>query len=134
LLAATLLLAEPLAYAGPGGGQIVSGSGSISQAGVVTTIHQSSPTLSLTWKTFNIAPQETVDFLQPSASAVAVNRILDNNGSLILGHINANGQVYLINANGILFGKDAQVNVAGLVASTLNVSDLAMTGATSGLD
>ena len=130
LLAATLLLVEPLAYAGPGGGQIVSGSGSISQAGVVTTIHQASPTLSLTWKTFNIAPQETVDFLQPSASAVAVNRILDPNGSLILGHINANGQVYLINANGILFGKGAQVNVAGLVASTLNVSDLAMTGAT----
>jgi filamentous hemagglutinin family protein len=130
LLAATLLLVGPVAYAGPGGGQIVSGSGSISQAGAVTTIRQSSPTLSLNWKTFNIAPQETVDFLQPSASAIAINRIFDTNGSQILGHLDANGQVYLINANGILFGKGAQVNVAGLVASTLNVSDLAMSGAT----
>ena len=79
LLAATLLLVGPVAYAGPGGGQIVSGSGSISQAGAVTTIRQSSPTLSLNWKTFNIAPQETVDFLQPSASAIAINRIFDTN-------------------------------------------------------
>jgi trimeric autotransporter adhesin len=130
LLAATLLLVGPVAYAGPGGGQIVSGSGSISQAGAITTIRQSSPTLSLNWKSFNIAPQETVDFLQPSASAIAINRIFDTNGSQILGHLDANGQVYLINANGILFGKGAQVNVAGLVASTLNVSDLAMSGAT----
>src|SRR5580698_6327292 len=53
LLAATLLLVGPLAYAAPGGGQIVSGSGSISQAGTITTIRQSSPTLSLNWKTFN---------------------------------------------------------------------------------
>jgi filamentous hemagglutinin family protein len=130
LLAATLLLAGPIVHAAPGGGQIVSGSGSISQAGVITTIHQTGPTLSLNWKTFDIAPQETVDFLQPSASAIAVNRIFDTNGSQILGHLNANGQVYLINANGVLFGQSAQVNVAGLVASTLNVSDLAMAGAT----
>jgi filamentous hemagglutinin family protein len=130
LLAASLLLVGPLTYAAPGGGQIVSGSASISQAGTITTIRQSSPTLSLNWKTFNIAPQETVDFLQPSTTSIAVNRIFDSNGSEILGHLNANGQLYLINANGILFGQGAQVNVAGLVASTLNVSDLAMNGAT----
>jgi filamentous hemagglutinin family protein len=130
LLAATLLLSGPIVHAAPVGGQIVSGAGSISEAGAITTIRQSSPTLSLNWKTFNIAPQETVDFLQPSAASIAVNRIFDTNGSQILGHLNANGQVYLINVNGILFGQGAQVNVAGLVASTLNVSDLAMVGAT----
>src|SRR6202163_2002666 len=124
LLAAILLLAGPAAYAGPTGGQIIAGTGNIAQSGAITTITQSSANLSLNWKSFNIAPQETVDFLQPSASAIAINRIFDTNGSQILGHLNANGQVYLINPNGILFGRDAQVDVGGLVASTLNVSDL----------
>ena len=61
--------------------------------------------------------------MQPSAAAIAVNRILDTQGSQILGRINANGQVWLINPNGVLFGRDAQINVGGLVASTLDVAD-----------
>ena len=69
---------------------------------------------------------EIVNFLQPSATAIAVNRIFDTNGTQILGRLNANGQVWLINPNGILFGQGAQVNVGGLVASTLNMSDSAL--------
>ena len=115
------LLALPaIAQASPIGGQVVSGIGTISQSGAVTTIHQSSQNLNLAWKSFNIAPTETVNFVQPSATAIAVNRIYDTNGSTILGHLNANGQVWLLNPNGILFGKSAQVNVGGLVASTLD--------------
>ena len=90
--------------AGPSGGHVISGSGSIAQAGALTTITQRSPRLSLTWSSFNISPQQSVDFVQPSASAVAVNRIFDTNGTLILGHLHANGQIFLINPNGILFG------------------------------
>jgi len=122
LIAAALSLSAGIAQAAPTGGQVTGGSGSISQAGSTTTIQQSSQNLSLNWRTFNVAPQETVDFVQPNSTAIAVNRILDPNGSVILGHLNANGQVYLINPNGVLFGKGAEVNVGGLVASTLNLN------------
>ncbi|TSA58602.1 MAG: filamentous hemagglutinin N-terminal domain-containing protein [Methylophilaceae bacterium] len=114
--------------AAPAGGQVTAGTGTISQTGNTTTINQSTQNLSLSWSQFNVAPQEIVNFVQPSSASIAVNRILSTNGSQILGQINANGQVYLINPNGILFGQGAQVNVGGLVASTLNISDTSLTG------
>ncbi|RDS79487.1 filamentous hemagglutinin N-terminal domain-containing protein, partial [Dyella monticola] len=122
---ATALGMTSLAYAsgGPVGGQIVAGSGQIQQNGTTTTIRQTSPTLSLNWQSFNIAPNQTVDFVQPGSDAIAVNRIFSSTPSAIYGHLNANGQVWLINPNGILFGPDAQVNVGGLVASTLDLQD-----------
>ena len=107
----------------PFGGQVLSGSASITQSGNVTDVRQSSTEVLIDWLGFSIAGQSSVDFIQPSASAIAVNRILGTNGSQILGHLNANGQVYLIDPNGILFGQGAQVNVGGLVASALDVSD-----------
>ncbi len=117
----------PLAQAAPTGGLVVSGVGHIIQSSVAggavnTTITQGGSMLNLNWSGFNVAPDETVTFKQPSASAVAVNRIFDTNGAQIYGHLNANGQVYLIDPNGILFGKGAQVNVGGLVASTLDLT------------
>jgi filamentous hemagglutinin family protein len=129
-LAAALSCATPMAQASPGGGHVTSGAGSITQSGNITNVQQSSQDLSINWQTFNIAPQETVNFLQPSASAIAVNRILGSNGSQIFGHLDANGQVYLINPNGILFGKDSQVNVGGLVASTLDLNAASSSGGT----
>ncbi|MGA2191696.1 MAG: filamentous hemagglutinin N-terminal domain-containing protein [Steroidobacteraceae bacterium] len=113
------------ATAHPLGGQVVSGSAGITQLGNVTDIRQFSSDVSIAWLSFNVGSQATVDFLQPSASSVAVNRIAGTNGSEILGHLEANGQVYLINPNGIIFGPDAEVNVGGLVASTLGVSSSA---------
>ena len=128
LIAAALSLNAVAAMAGPQGGQVVAGAGAISQSGSTTTINQASQNLSLSWQSFNVAKPETVNFVQPSASAIAVNRIYDTNASQILGHLNANGQVYLINPNGILFGQGAQVNVGGLVASTLDLSDTSLNG------
>ena len=127
LAAAALALTATAAQAGPTGGQVTAGSGVITQSGSTTTVTQSSQNLFLNWATFNIAPQETVNFLQPSASSIAVNRIFDPNGTQILGHLNANGQIYLINPNGVLFGAGAQVNVGGLVASTLDFDATAST-------
>ena len=122
LLLATSLGMPGLALAaGPSGGQITSGVGSIRQSGATTTIQQTSPTLQLNWQSFNIGSGQTVDFVQPGASAIAVNRILGSTPSQIFGRLNANGQVWLINPNGVLFGPTAQVNVGGLVASTLDV-------------
>ena len=114
-----------LAHAGnaPTGGQIVGGSGQIQQSGNTTTIQQNSKVLSLNWQSFDVGADQTVNFLQPGASSIAVNRILGNTASEIFGHLNANGQVWLINPNGVLFGQGAQVNVGGIVASTLDLDD-----------
>ena len=71
-----------------------------------------------TWKTFNLAPNEILDILQPSSSSILLNRIGDANPSLIRGQINANGQIYLINQNGIIFGGTSQINVNSLIASS----------------
>ncbi|WP_408585138.1 YDG domain-containing protein [Paraburkholderia tropica] len=109
------------ATAAPTGGQIVSGSGAISQSGATTTIQQNSPTLQLSWKGFDVGAGQTVNFVQPGRSALAVNRIASSTASQIFGHLNANGQVWLINPNGVLFGPSARVNVGGIVASTLDV-------------
>jgi filamentous hemagglutinin family protein len=75
----------------------------------------------LNWANFTIANGYTVNFIQPSATAEVLNNIWSANPSVIAGHLNANGQVYLVNQNGIVFNKGAQVNVAGLTASTLTL-------------
>ena len=126
LLAAAILLVASTAQAAPAGGEVTAGVGAIKQSGLTTTINQTSQNLSLNWQSFNVGAQETVNFVQPSASAIAVNRIYDTNGSQVMGRINANGQVYLVNPNGILFGSGSQINVGGLVASTLNLDDASL--------
>lgn len=121
VLSLAALLAPAAAWGGPTGGQIVDGAGSIVQSGTVTTIEQTSATLGATWDSFDIEANERVQFVQPGADSLAVNRILDSNGSRILGQLDANGQVWLINSNGVYFGAGATVDVGGLVASTLDL-------------
>ncbi|HEX4152333.1 MAG TPA: YDG domain-containing protein, partial [Steroidobacteraceae bacterium] len=117
-----LCLVETTVWAGgPSGGQVTGGAGQITQSGNTTTIDQSSQAISLSWQSFDVGAQQTVNFVQPNASSIAVNRVLGNGPSEIFGHLDANGQVWLINPNGVLFGKSAQVNVGGLVASTLDL-------------
>jgi filamentous hemagglutinin family protein len=107
----------------PTNGNVVVGNGAISQTGNVMTINQNTDLLAINWNTFNVGPNSTVNFVQPSAHSVALNRVLGSDVSVIQGKINANGYVALINPNGILFTSTAQVNVGGLVASTLNISN-----------
>ena len=122
LAAMVASLALP-AWALPVDGQVVGGSGTITQ-GLSTTlnVNQSSSSLALNWQSFNISAGETVNFIQPSSHAVALNRVTGPDPSAIFGRLNANGQVFLVNGSGILFGQGAQVNVGGLVASTLDLS------------
>ena len=108
-------------YAAPMGGQVVSGNSTINQGGNTTTINQKSQNTQINWQKFNVAKNETVNFVQPNKSAVALNKVVGNDASAIYGNLNANGQVFLVNPNGILFGKTASVNVGGLVASTLDI-------------
>jgi filamentous hemagglutinin family protein len=113
----------PMAMAGPTGGQVTAGSGSIAQAGANTTITQTSQNMAINWQSFGIAANESVRFNQPSATSIALNRILGQSPSQIFGSLSANGQVFLLNPNGVLFAPGSQVNVGGLVASTLGLSD-----------
>ncbi|MFM8341605.1 MAG: filamentous hemagglutinin N-terminal domain-containing protein, partial [Methylomonas sp.] len=105
----------------PTGGQIIGGNGSITTNGNSMTINQSTSKMAVDWQSFSIGQNKTVEFVQPSSSAVALNRILGTDVSVIQGALKSNGQVFLINPNGVMFSKGAQVNVGSLVASTLNI-------------
>ncbi len=107
----------------PTNGKVVVGTGSISQSGSVMTINQNTDLMAINWKTFNVGADSTVNFVQPNSYSVALNRVLGSDVSVIQGKINANGYVALVNPNGILFTPTAQVNVGGLIASTLNISN-----------
>ena len=135
-LAWVLAIVPHTVLAAPSGGQLISGAATISQSAsagkTATTIVQTSAQASLNWQSFNVAAGETVSFVQPSASALAINRIADVQGSQIWGQIKANGQVWLINPNGVLFGQSAQINVGALVASTLEVRDAGASAASFG--
>ncbi|MFF7058900.1 GLUG motif-containing protein [Achromobacter spanius] len=125
-VSSSMILLAGSAYAQnlPMAGKITSGQGSISEPNRLSKkIEQASDKLSIDWTSFNIASGSRVDFQQPNANAIALNRVIGTDGSKIMGQLNANGRVFLINPNGVLFGKTAKVNVGGLVASTLNLSN-----------
>ena len=77
----------------------------------------------INWQQFSIQKDEVTRFLQQNASSAVLNRVTTQNPSVILGSLTSNGRVFLINPNGIAFGQGAVINVAGLAASTLNISD-----------
>lgn len=87
------------------------------------TVNQASQRAILDWKSFNISSDAEVRFNQPSSTASILNRIYSADPSIIQGKLTANGQVLLINQNGILFDRGSQVNVQSLLASTLNISN-----------
>ncbi|HEX4082723.1 MAG TPA: filamentous hemagglutinin N-terminal domain-containing protein, partial [Acidimicrobiales bacterium] len=75
------------------------------------------------WQSFNIAPTQTTNFVQPSASSVTLNRVQAGDPSVIAGHLNANGQVILVNPSGVTFARGAQVNVNSLIATPSDISN-----------
>ncbi|MCC4632755.1 filamentous hemagglutinin N-terminal domain-containing protein [Xanthomonas dyei] len=129
-LAAALMLSAPaMAQVAstqlPTGGSIVGGTGTINApTGTTQVIDQTGSRMALNWTSFDIGSAATVRFNQPSASSVVLNRVIGGNPTQIFGNITANGQVFLLNSNGILFGNTAQVNVGGLVATTLGAQDI----------
>src|SRR5262249_15195114 len=90
----------------------------------VVTIQQTQPAAILNWQSFNVGANTTVNFNQQgNPTWAALNRISANGvPSQILGSIRADGQVYLINQSGIIFGGSSQVNVGSLVASAVNIT------------
>ena len=126
-LALACLLALPAhaldAAALPKGGQVTAGSASISSSGNTLQVLQNSQRAALDWQSFQIGSGATVNFVQPNSSAVALNRVLGNDASQIYGQLNANGQVFFSNPNGMLFAPGSQVNVGGLLATTLGIGN-----------
>lgn len=107
----------------PSGGTIRSGNGSIVEQGQTMTVQQNSNRMAIDWTQFDIAKNETVRYAQPDKNAVSLNRVTGGQQSLIEGNLNANGHVFLVNPNGVVFGKNASVDVGGLVASTARLAD-----------
>ena len=102
----------------PTGGQVTGGQVGIGQQGATMTVTQGSQRGAIDWQTFNVGSQAQVNFVQPSSSAVTLNRVLDTQASQIYGRISANGQIFLSNPNGVYFSAGASVDVGGLVATT----------------
>lgn len=113
----------PLPGALPTGGQVTAGQASISQSGAAMVIQQSSDRAAIAWQQFNVGSGAQVQFQQPSASSVTLNRVLSSDPSQIFGRITANGQVILTNPQGVYFGPSARVDVGGLVASAKSIGD-----------
>ncbi|APP75725.1 hypothetical protein BJD12_11260 [Xanthomonas vesicatoria ATCC 35937] len=127
-LAAALTLSAPVAAQVtstqlPTGGSIAGGLGTIqAPSGATQVITQTSNRMALTWSSFDIGSAATVRFDQPSTNAAVLNLIGGSSASQIFGNLSSNGQVFLINSRGVLFGNTAQVNVGGLVASSLGTT------------
>lgn len=92
------------------------------------TITQSSPTTQINWKSFDIGQKKEVEFKQPNEHAVAYNRVTGGNASQIQGKLTANGKVYLANPNGVIITKGAEINVAGLFATTKDLEQISESG------
>ncbi|WP_419811118.1 beta strand repeat-containing protein [Bacterioplanoides sp.] len=129
LLSVSLSGLPQLVLALPSNGQVQQGSITINNNGSIATINQASAYGQIQWDSFNVNANETVNFIQPGSDSVTLNNILDQNPSTILGQINSNGQVFLSNPNGFIFGAGSRVNVGALLATTSQIDSFdAQTG------
>ena len=116
-------LSGSAALANPGGAQVVHGQVGFAQPNFNTLNITNSPGAIINWQKFSIQNGQTTRFIQNSAASAILNRVTGANPSALLGRLLSNGRVFLINRNGIVFGPNAVIDTAGLVASTLNITD-----------
>ncbi|WP_256078997.1 filamentous hemagglutinin N-terminal domain-containing protein [Massilia sp. YIM B04103] len=122
MLAAAIAAAFGAAQANPTLPQVVAGQAAFSQDGKTFSV-RNAPNTIINWQSFSIAKDEITRFIQQGADSKVLNRIAGQDPSRILGALQSNGQVFLINPNGVLFGRDARIDVQGLVASSLAISN-----------
>lgn len=108
--------------------QIITGNATVSQAGNKMTIDQTTPTTQINWESFDIGQNKEVEFKQPTTNSVAYNRVTGGNASQIQGKLTANGKVYLANPNGVIITQGAEINVAGLFATTKDLERISENG------
>src|SRR5579885_260360 len=132
LLATTALVAfsgsaaagSPVPSSGLSGFNVVSGGATLStQSPTKSVITQSTGKAIITWSAFSIPKGSTVQFVQPGRSSIALNRVTGGSVSNILGDLIANGQIWLINPAGVFIGRGANVDVAGLMATTADIQN-----------
>ena len=112
------------AYALPTGNQLNAGQATVTTpTATQLQINQSSDKAVINWQTFSVGQNEAVHIQQPNQHSALLNRVVGQNASDIQGKIQANGQIYLINPNGIVFGKTAQVDVGGIIATTHDIKN-----------
>ncbi|TAJ78426.1 MAG: filamentous hemagglutinin N-terminal domain-containing protein, partial [Gallionellaceae bacterium] len=121
-LAALLALSVQGVHANPLSPTVANGQASFASSGNILTVTNTPGTI-IHWQDFSIQANEVTRFAQQSAASTVLNRVTGANPSNILGSLQSNGRVFLINPNGILFGQGATVDVAGMLASTLNLSN-----------
>ena len=112
----------------PQNSNVVVGKATVSQTGNKMTINQTTHTTPLNWDSFNIGKNKEVQFTQPDANSVAYNRVIGGNASQIQGKLTANGKVYLANPNGVIITQGAEINVAGLFATTKDLEKISEKG------
>ncbi|TLS72069.1 filamentous hemagglutinin N-terminal domain-containing protein [Aliarcobacter thereius] len=110
-------------YAAPQGANVVSGNVNINQIGNITNVNQTTNKAIVNWQSFSVGKNEVVNFNQPNINSSILNRVVGFDKSFIDGAINSNGKVFLVNPNGVVFSKDAVINVGGLVASTRDITN-----------
>lgn len=108
--------------------EVVFGKATVSQTENKMTIKQESDKAQINWKSFDIGKNKEVEFEQPSTNAVAYNRVIGGNASQIQGKLKANGKVYLANPNGVIITEGAEINVAGLFATTKDLEKISENG------
>ncbi len=119
-----LILLPHKVLALPQDGTIKGGSAAISQPNQdKLVIQQSTPKAIIDWRSFSINSNEHVDFQLPSSNGITLNRVTGSERSGIFGKLSSNGNLMLINPNGILFGQGSQIDVNGLVATTLDIDN-----------
>lgn len=122
-LAISLLLGSQTVNANPTGAQVVHGTASFTTPSANVLNVTNSHNAVINWQSFNIGAGQTTNFIQPSAASAVLNRVISNNPSRLLGNLNSNGKVFLINQHGILMGEGASINTSGFFGSTLNITD-----------
>ncbi len=108
--------------------KVVFGDVNIEKTADKMTINQKTHTTQIDWHSFDIGKNKEVEFQQPSTSAVAYNRVTGGNASQIQGKLKANGKVYLANPNGVIITEGAEINVAGLFATTKDLERISENG------
>jgi filamentous hemagglutinin family protein len=109
--------------ANPTGGSVAAGCASINTCPGVVTVCQQSNVAVINWQSFSICAGELTKFVQPCSSSAVLNRVCGGQTSVINGTLCANGEVYLVNGNGIVIGPTGMVNANSFTASTRDVSD-----------
>ena len=118
---ALLLIPHHHATSQPQLDTITSGTATIQQEATTTTITQTSHSTTLNWNSYNINQGHTITYNQPSTSSIAINNIKDTNPSQILGNINANGRIILLNPNGFYIGPNSTISANTFIAAAANL-------------